>query len=547
MHAERTPAYPSGRRRDAIVVGGGHNGLVCAAYLARAGLDVLVLERRHVLGGASVTEGLFPGYRVSSAAYLVSLLQDRIVRDFDLPRYGYRVLPKDPAYFSPLRDGRHFFMWRDARKTLDEIAKFSRRDAGRYPAYEAMLERAARFVEPLLLETPPNLPPRRLDDWLGLARLGRRALGLSRGDLATLVRLLSTSAAELLDGWFESEELKVALVTDGVIGANAGPMSPGTAYVLLHHQMGGVGGVRGLWGFVKGGMGAVSEAIAAAARAAGAEIKTGAPVGRILVRDGRAYGVALENGDELRARLVISNADPKRAFLRLVDPGALPPGLVAEAERFKCEGTSFKLNLALGELPNYTAYPGLEQGPQHMGTTHIAPSVAYVERAWDDAKYGRPSREPLLEITVPTTYDPSIAPPGKHLMSIFVQYAPYRLAEGPEAWRTERDRFADRVVDLLAEYAPNIKSAIEHRHILSPFDLEEVYGLTGGNIFHGEMSPDQLFSFRPFAGWARYATPIKGLYLCGSGTHPGGGVMGAPGHNAAREIIRRLRAGRLAR
>ncbi len=529
------------RRYDAIIVGGGHNGLVCAAYLARAGLDVLVLERRRLVGGASVTEELFPGYRVSSAAYLVSLLQDRIVRDLDLPRYGYQVFPKDPAYFSPLRDGRSFFMWRDARRTLDEIAKFSRRDAERYPAYEAMLERIAAFVEPLLLEAPPNVPPRRLEDWLSLARLGRRALQLPRRDLSTLARMLTTSAAALLDEWFESEELKVALVTDGVIGANAGPMSPGTAYVLLHHQMGGVGGVRGLWGFVKGGMGAVSEAIAGAARAAGAEIRTSAPVGRILVRDGRACGVALENGDELRARLVISNADPKRTFLGLVERDALPPALVAEVERFKCEGTSFKLNLALGELPNYTAHPGVEQGPQHMGTTHVAPSVEYVERAWDDAKYGCPSRDPLLEITIPTTYDPSLAPPGKHLMSIFVQYAPYRLADGPEAWRTERERFADRIVDLLAEYAPNVKSAIEHRHILSPLDLEEEYGLTGGNIFHGEMTPDQLFMFRPLAGWAHYATPIKGLYLCGAGTHPGGGVMGAPGYNAAQEIIRRSR------
>jgi phytoene dehydrogenase-like protein len=527
------------KTHDAVIVGGGHNGLVTAAYLARAGWDVLVLERRPLVGGASVTEQLFPGYRVSSAAYLVSLLQDKIVRDLDLPRFGYRVLPKDPAYFSPLVDGRHFFMWRDLRKTCDEIAKFSRRDAERYPAYEDALERVARFIEPLLLETPPNLPPRRLRDWTALARLGARAVRLPRRDLVALTRMMTASAAALLDEWFESEELKVALVTDGVIGANAGPMTPGTAYVLLHHQMGGVGGVRGLWGFVKGGMGAVSEAIAASARAAGAEIRTNAPVGRILVRDGRAYGVALENGDEIRARSVISNADPKRTFLSLVGREALPPAFAEEVDRFKCEGTSFKLNLALGELPSYAALPGTELGPQHMGTTHIAPSVEYVERAWDDAKYGRPSRAPLLEITIPTAYDSDLAPSGKHLMSIFVQYAPYRLAEG--SWHDERDRFADRIVDLLAEYAPNIKSAVEHRHILSPLDLEEQFGLTGGNIFHGEMSPDQLFLLRPFAGWARYATPIRNLYLCGSGTHPGGGVMGAPGYNAAREILRASR------
>ncbi|MDP8921480.1 MAG: NAD(P)/FAD-dependent oxidoreductase [Chloroflexota bacterium] len=521
---------------DAIVVGGGHNGLVCAAYLARAGLDVLVLERRQVLGGASVTEELFPGYRVSTAAYLLSLLQPKVVTDLQLHRFGYHVMPKDPPYFSPRLDGRAFFMWRDMGRTLAEIAKLSPRDAKRYPEYEAMLDRVTAFVEPLLLQPPSAVPPRRALDLLDPVRVAARAAKLPRRELAEIQRMFTQSAAELLDDWFESEPLKAALVTDGVIGANAGPMSPGTAYVLLHHQMGRAAGPRGLWGFVRGGMGAVSLAIAGADRAAGAEIRTDAPVARILTRDGTAHGVALENGDELQARVVVSNADPKRTFLRLVEPGVLPPDFVAEVERYRCEGSSFKLNLAVGELPSWVACPGTTLGPQHMGTAHVAPSVEYVERAWDDAKYGHPSRSPMIEIGIPTAYDPDLAPPGKHLLSLFVQYAPYRLAEG--SWEQERERFADRVVALLGEYAPNLPGAIEHRFALSPVDLEARFGLTGGHIFHGELSLGQIFANRPLPGWSRYLTPLRNLYLCGSGTHPGGGVMGASGHNAAQAVLR---------
>lgn len=524
---------------DAIVIGGGHNGLVCAGYLARAGWRVLVLERRPVLGGAAVTEEVFPGYRVSTAAYLVSLLQERVVRDLELRRFGYRVFPKDPAYFAPFPDGRCFFMYADLAKTCAEIAQFSPRDAERYPAYEAFVERLARFVEPLLLEPPPNLPPRELADWASLLRLGRRALGLSPADLGALARLFGESVWELLDRWFESEQLKVALATDGLIGTNGGPATPGTAYVLLHHVMGGVGGVRGLWGFVQGGMGAIAEALARSARAHSAEIRCNAEVARVLVRDGRAEGVALADGTELRARVVVSNAEPRRTFLGLVGREHLEPEFARQIDAWKCAGSSFKLNLALGELPSYRALPGTTLGPQHRGTTHLCPSLECAERAWDDAKYGRPSREPLLEITIPTAYDPSLAPPGKHLLSVFVQYAPYRLREGD--WAAEKDRFVRRVIDLIGQYAPNVPSAIEHVHALSPLDLEQEYGLTGGNIFHGELSLDQLFSFRPAVGWARYATPIRDLYLCGSGTHPGGGVTGAPGHNAAKEILRRHR------
>ncbi|HEY3082333.1 MAG TPA: NAD(P)/FAD-dependent oxidoreductase [Chloroflexota bacterium] len=526
---------PSTRQHDVIVVGGGHNGLVCAAYLARGGKRVLVLERRHLVGGAAVTEEIHPGFRYSSAAYLVSLMQPRIIRELELDRYGYEVFPKEPAYFAPFPDGRYFFMWRDLGRTCEEIAKFSRRDAERYPEYELFLERLAVFIEPTLLEPPPNVPPREMRDWVALGRLGLRMLRLGSSDMVGLVRMLTVSVKDLLDRWFESSQLKVALASDGVIGTNGGPRTPGTAYVLLHHQMGGVGGVRGLWGFARGGMGAVSNAIAEAARWAGAEIRTESPVERILVRGDEAYGVVLEGGDELYAPIVVSNCDPKRTFLKLLDARVLPDEFRCEVEAFRCTGSSFKVNLALDALPEYTALPGAALGPQHRGTTHICPDVDYMERAWDDAKHGRTSGEPLLEITIPTAYDPSLAPPGKHVMSVFVQYAPYQLRDTD--WAEEKERFADRVIDTLAQYAPNIRNVILHRHCLSPLDLETEFGMTGGNIFHGEMSPDQLFSFRPVPGWARYATPIRNLYLCGSGTHPGGGVMGAPGYVAASVIL----------
>lgn len=521
------------------MVGGGHNGLVAAAYLARAGLDVLVLERRDVLGGAAVTEELWPGYRVSTAAYLVSLLQNRIVRDLDLRRHGYEILPKDPPYFSPRLDGQHFFIWRDLARTCEEIARLSRRDAERYPEYEAMLDRVTAFVEPLLLEAPPGLPatePEALADW---ARFLGRVHALPRRELAEVVRVFTASVADLLDHWFESDALKAALATDGVIGAAAGPRTPGTAYVLLHHQMGRAAGARGLWGFVRGGTGAVSLAIASAAREAGAEIRAGAAVDRILVTDGRARGVALAGGEEVPARLVVSNADPKRTLLGLVGRAQLPPDLAAEVDAWRTDGAAFKLNLAVGELPSWRALPGTALGPQHRGTMHVAPSIEYLERAWDDAKYGRPSVAPMIEVGIPTAYDPSLAPPGKHVISLFVQYAPYRLTDS--SWDAERECFADRVIATLGEYAPNLPGAIEHRIALAPPDLEARFGLTGGHIFHGELAPGQLFVGRPLVGWARYQTPIDGLFLCGSGTHPGGGVMGAPGHNAAQAVLRHLR------
>jgi phytoene dehydrogenase-like protein len=522
---------------DAVIVGGGHNGLVTAAYLARAGRKVLVLERREMVGGCAVTEEIWPGYKVSTGAYLTSLMQERIVRELELERHGYQVDAKDPAFFSVFPDGRHFFMWQDRAKTLAEIAKFSKRDAEVYPAYEDQLERLSQVVEELLLTIPPQFPPGGIADYIEYLRLAGRMRGLSPKELVALVKIFTQSASEFLDEWFESEQVKVTLATDGVIGANGGPRSPGTAYILLHHCMGGVGGHRGLWGFVRGGMGMVAESIASAARAKGVEIRTGVAVERVLVRSGRAYAVVLESGEEIEGGQIASNLDPKITFLRLLETRDLPAEFVDAIRKFRIEGTSCKINLALNGLPEFTSYPGAP-GPQHRATMHICPSIEYVERAWDDAKYGRPSERPLLELTVPTMYDPSLAPPGKHIMGIFLQYAPYTLREG--TWDELREPFGDRVISLIAEYAPNIRSIVEHRQVLSPLDLERRFGITGGNIFHGEMSLDQMFVMRPVAGWARYRTPVPGLYLCGSGAHPGGGVMGAPGYNAAREILKDL-------
>ncbi len=516
---------------DVIIIGAGHNGLVTAAYLARAGRRVLVLESRDLVGGCAVTEEIWPGYKVSTASYLSSLMQEKVVRELELEKFGYAVDAKDPAFFSPFPDGRHLFMWQDRRKTLEEIAKFSKRDAEIYPKYEERLERLAIVAESLLLTTPPPFPPRAIDLPHYLRLVGKMQ-GLSSKEIVALIKIFTQSAAEFLDEWFESEQLKVTLATDGVIGANGGPRSPGTAYILLHHCMGGVNGHRGLWGFVRGGMGAVSNAIADSARAKGATIRVNAPVEKIL---GRARGVVLANGEEIEAKVVASNLDPRRTFLKLLSPADLDADFLDGIKKFRTEGTSLKMNLALSGLPEFTAYPGAP-GPQHRATMHVCPSVEYVERAWDDAKYGKPSRNPLIEMTIPTMYDPSLAPAGHHIMGIFLQYAPYTLRD--TTWEAEREPYSNRILDVIQEYCPNIRKIVVERQTLSPYDLEQRFGITGGNIFHGEMSLDQMFVLRPVAGWARYRTPIKGLYLCGSGAHPGGGVMGAPGHNCAREIIR---------
>jgi phytoene dehydrogenase-like protein len=520
---------------DAIVVGGGHNGLVTAFYLARAGRKVLVLERREMVGGCAVTEALWPGYKISTASYLVSLLQQKIVDDMQLSRYGYQVDPKDPAFFSPFPDGRYFFTWQDGAKTLAEVAKFSKRDAARMPQFDEQLERLAKLVESLLLVCPPPFPPQGVGEIIEYLKLVGRLRGLSAKDMVALVKIFTMSAADYLDEWFESPEVKVTLATDGVIGANGGPRSPGTAYILLHHCMGGVGGKRGLWGFVRGGMGAVSEAMASAAKQAGAEIRCGVQVARVSVKENRAVGVALKNGDEIEAKQVVSNLDPNRTFLKLVDPAALPPEFAETIRNFRCEGISAKVNLGVKALPNFKALPGTPAA-HHKATMHICPSMDYVEKAWDDAKYGRPSERPMLEMTCPTLYDPTLAPAGRHVIGIFLQYAPYTLRNG--SWDDLRDPFFKRVLKIIDEYAPGFSSTIEHAEMLTPVDLERRYSITGGNIFHGEMALDQMFSLRPAARYANYKTPIQNLFLCGSGTHPGGGVMGAPGHNAAMAMLK---------
>jgi phytoene dehydrogenase-like protein len=522
-------------RYDAIVIGAGHNGLVTACYLARAGLRVLVLERRDVVGGACVTEETFPGFKVSTAAYVNSLFHTAIVRDLKLAAYGYEVLARDPSSFTPFPDGRSLTMGPDADMTRQEIAKFSVRDAERYPQYEAMLERVAAVVEPTLTMAPPDLLRPHLSDLRTLLSLGRsfRRLGDGAGEA---VEILTGAARPILDRWFESEELKGTLATDAIIGAMASPSMPGTAYVLFHHVMGESGGKRGVWGYVRGGMGGLTQALAAVARDLRADIRCDAEVARILVQDGRAVGVALESGDELYAPIVASNADARVTFLRLLDRSALPEAFVADVERISYASASLKINVALAELPSFRVVPGTAPGPQHRGTIHICPDQDYIERAFDHAKYGRPSAEPVLECTIPSVVDPTVAPPGRHLMSMFVQYAPYELRDG--SWDDQREAFADRCFDVVNEYAPNFKDAVLDRQVLTPLDLERVFNLTGGNIFQGAMTPGQLFAFRPVPGYAGYETPLGGLYLCGAAAHPGGGVMGTPGLNAAREILR---------
>jgi phytoene dehydrogenase-like protein len=520
---------------DAIIVGAGHNGLVTACYLARAGWKVLVLERRYLVGGACVTEEAFPGFKVSTAAYVNSLFRKEIVRDLRLGDYGLAVLERNPSSFSPFPDRRYLLLGPEPGLNRREIAKFSARDAEAYPKYESMLERVAAVIEPTLTMVPPNLLRPGLRDLWKLFQLGRAFRKLGAG-MSEAVEILTGPARPILDRWFESEQLKATLATDAIIGAMAAPSTPGTAYVLFHHVMGETNGKRGVWAYVRGGMGGLTQALAAAARDLKVEIRCDAEVAQILTRDRAVHGVALADGTEFQAPVVASNADAHLTFTRLLDPKLLPPEFADAVSRINYDSASLKINVALAELPDFLAWPGSEPGQQHRGTIHICPDQDYIEHGFDDAKYGRPSQNPILECTIPSVVDPTVAPAGKHLMSMFVQYAPYKLRGA--TWDELRESFADRCFDVLNEYAPNFKRSVLARQVLTPLDLERTFNLTGGNIFQGAMSLNQLFVFRPVAGFADYRTPIRGLYLCGAAAHPGGGVMGAAGANAARVILR---------
>jgi phytoene dehydrogenase-like protein len=528
------------KRYDAIIIGGGHNGLTAAAYLARAGRSVLVLEKRHLLGGAAVTEEVYPGFRFSEFSYVVSLLRPEIIRELELPKHGLEILPLDGT-ITPLDDD---YVWRvnDHGKTIRELRRWSLSDAEAYEEYGQLMADMARFIKPILSVVPPDAGKVNPFDWMPVVGLAKNFRDLPERLQATFVQLMTMSATEFLRQWFETDPLIATMSASGIIGTFQGVRSPGTAYVLLHHYMGEIDGAFRAWGIPKGGTGAISEAIGSAARAAGVEIRLEAPVDHIEVRGGKARGVVLASGEEIAAGTVLSSVDSHLTFLKLVDPSHLDPTFREEVQRYKYRGSSGKVNLALDALPELAVKPGV--GEWLRGAISFSPSVDYMERAYDDAKYGRYSEHPYIDCIIPTLVDPSMAPPGKHVMSCFVQYAPYHLSDGRTWTAAERDAFGETVISTLEGRFPNIRNLILHKQVLTPLDIEEITGLTEGNIFQGELSLEQLFFNRPVPGWARYRTPIKDLWMCGSATHPGGGIMGAPGRIAALELIKSQRGGK---
>ena len=528
-------------RYDAVIIGGGHNGLVCACYLAAGGLSVAVFERRGVVGGAAVTEEFHPGFRNSTASYTVSLLHPKVIRDLRLAEHGLTIVERPLANFLPLPGGDYLKMGGGLAATQGEVARHSPRDAAALPAYYAMLGRVATVLRALLLETPPNVGGGAVE-WLRAWKVGGRLKRLTLAERRDLLDLFTKSAGDVLDRWFESEPIKAVFGFDAVVGNFASPYSPGSAYVLLHHVIGEVNGKRGEWGHALGGMGAITQAMATEARARGVAIFTAAPVARVTTRDGRATGIALTDGTEIAAKRVVANVDPKLLYLKLIDASALDADFRARIEAYRCASATFRMNVALDALPGFSCLPG--HGPHLSSGIILAPSLAYMERAYFDARQSGWSREPIIELVIPSLVDSSLAPPGKHVASLFCQHADPQLPDG-RSWDEARDTVADLMLDTVSGYAPGFRASVVARRVLSPLDLEREFGLSGGDIFHGALSLDQLFSARPVLGNGNYRGPVKGLYMCGAGTHPGGGVSGVPGHNAAREILRDARRRRM--
>jgi len=534
---------------DAIVIGGGHNGLVAAAYLARAGARTVVLEGRHKTGGAATTESPWPDapeFKVTRLSYVMSLMPPTIINDLKLASHGYTVYPMGP-YYQAFPDGGSIKIFADdAKRNYDSVAQWSKNDAEVMPQWDAWLAGLADVLGPMLLTVPPNIGSRKPRDLIGTLRLAWRHRGLKVRTIADATRLMTMSIADLLDDWFESSQVKGALAVNGVIGTWAGPYEPGTAYVMAHHSIGDIGdGHLGNWGFPEGGMGAVADAIAAAAKAFGVEIKLNSPVSRVLVSGGHVAGVALDNGDEIKAETVVSTLHPRTAFLDQVGENNLPADFVSDIKHWKTRSGVVKINLALSELPNFTADPGTDLAEHHTGSVEMAPSMEFIERAFQDARDGKPAARPFSDGVIPTAFDKTLCPEGTHILSLFTQWVPADWNHEPHA--AELEAFADRMIELYDEVAPNFKASILHRDVVGPYQMEHEYGLVGGNIFHGELSLEQLFHMRPAPGYADYRTPVAGLYYGSSATHAGGGVCGIPGWQAARAALADRKAGRSGR
>src|ERR1700720_1652546 len=530
------------KKYDPIVAGAGHNGLTAAAYLARAGLSALVLERRAIVGGSCVTEEIAPGCRASTTSYIASMLRPTVIRDLDLASHGLRMVACDPALVVPFYDGHVVPWWADRERAVEEFRKISPRDAETFLRVDDQLKKLARYLQPFFLEPPPDPAFRGAEGWWELLRLGNRFRGMMTEEVGQLVSFLTGSLGDFLDRHYESEKIKTMFLANNVYGKHGGPYDPGSALGLLFHLLsGGDGETQGFYGHVLGGMGAITQALASAGRKLGVEILTSSPVVNIDAHGGRARGVLLEDGTEIKGRIVLSNADPKRTFLGLVEPSELPDDFREAIAAIKMNGPCAKGNFVLSEEPRVTGMPSNWTAPQRPLFT-LVPSLEFAERCYDIAKFGDIPEELWVDCVVSSNADDSLAPPGKHILTCFVQYVPYHLRQGN--WDDNRELLGDRVVKKIAEYAPNVPGAIVTRQVLTPLDLERTYGLTEGNIFHGDLSLEQLFFMRPVAGWSQYRTPLEGLYLCGAGAHPGGGVTGAPGRNAAMQVIRDWRRGK---